>query len=260
MSDKKGFNSIVPDQDERIGARTAPAGGRPVKSRPMPAAGNTSRNNGGGGTSTVWKLLVMILLLITVVAGWFGWQQHQQLTLLQSNFDALNERLASTDDSLSKSGDALLLKIKDQNATLEKHWSEIRKLWGVSNDRNKNKIDKNQKAATGNSSRIAKLEKGTAKLTEISKQQDLNSKQIADVSNSTLGISVDIESIQQRLKSAADQLSAMEQNLKRWQSDVNGRLSKNDEAIESIDAYRRQVNQELLQLRNQLTGGTTTAQ
>ena len=256
MSDKKGFNSIVPDQDERIGARAASATGRPAKSRPIPAAGNAPRNSGGGGAGGVWKFLVVVLFLATAAVSWFGWQQYQQLTMLQASFDNLNERLTSTDDSLSQSEGALRLTINDQKKTLEKHWSEIRKLWGVSNDRNKNKIDKNLKTATSNKQRITKLEKGSDKLAEVAKQQGLNSKQIADVSNSTLGISVDIESIQQRLQSAANQLSTIEQSLKRWQSEVNGRLDKNDEAIDAIDSYRRQVNQELLQLRNQLTGGT----
>ena len=250
MADKKGFNSIVPEQDERIGARGSSAGGRAARPKPAPSPSAGSRSGGAGG---VWKTLVMILLLATAAAGWFGWQQHQQLAALQSNFDELNQRLASTDDSLSKSGDALLLKIKEQKETLEKHWSEIRKLWGVSNDRNKKQISKNEKAVTSNSSRIATLQKSTASLGKLTKQQELNNKKIADISSTSLSVSAEIEDLQQRLQRATDKLRTMEDSFNSWQREVNGRLSKSDEAIESIDAYRRQINQELLQLRNQLS-------
>lgn len=253
MSDNKGFHSIVPEQDERIGARGAAKSGRPARPKPAPAAPGPRGGSAAGG---VWKTLLIALLLVACATGWFGWRQHQQLTALQNNFDELNQRLASTDDSLSKSGDALLLKIKDQRDTLEKHWSEIRKLWGVSNDRNKKQISKNEQAVAANKGRIAGLEKATANLARFSKQQEQNSKKIADINSTALTVSAEIEDLQQRLQDAATLLSSMQQSFKRWQKEVNGRLSESDEAIESIDAYRRQINRELLQLRSQLSGGS----
>ncbi|UTW46401.1 hypothetical protein KFE80_05845 [bacterium SCSIO 12696] len=253
MSERKNLSSIVPDQDERIGARaTGGASARQPKSRPAPAKSNhqPEKHSGGG----IWKVLVVVLFLAALAGGWYGWQQHQQVASLQSSFDELTARLASTDDSLSKSGDALLLKIKEQNQTLEKHWSEIRKLWGVSNDRNKKKIEKNQKDIAVHSNRLAKIDKATAGLDKAVKQSDLNTKQIASINGTLLSSNVDMETLQQQLQQAVQQFNSMESSFKTWQQQVNGRLNQTDEAIDSIDAYRRQINQELLQLR-QGSGG-----
>ncbi|MCV6604094.1 MAG: hypothetical protein OIF34_02245 [Porticoccaceae bacterium] len=245
MPDSKNFNSIVPDQDERIGARGPATAPRQSRSRPSAPAAPQGKASVGGG----WKVLVVLLFLALVAVAWFGWQQQQNLQSLQSNFDQLTERLASTDDSLSKSGDALLLKIKEQNDTLKKHWSEIRKLWGVSNDRNKKSIEKNQKDVAVHSNRLARLDKATAGLDKVITQSDLNSKQIASINSNLLSSSVDMETLQEQLQQALQQLNTMETGLKSWQNEVNGRLTQTDEAIESIDAYRRQINQQLLQLR-----------
>ena len=251
MPDSKNFNSIVPDQDERIGARGPATPPRQPRSRnSAPAAPQAKAATGG-----LWKVLVILLLLVVAAGGWYGWQQHQQLTSLQDSFDQLNDRLASTDDSLSKSGDALLLKIKEQNETLEKHWSEIRKLWGVSNDRNKKKIEKNQKDVAVHSNRLAKLDKATAGLDTVVKQSELNGKQIASINSTLLSANIDMEALQQQLQETVQQLNAMESSLKNWQGEVNGRLTQTDEAIDSIDAYRRQINQQLLQLRQGGAGG-----
>ncbi|WIO73715.1 hypothetical protein QP938_10480 [Porticoccaceae bacterium LTM1] len=250
MADQNGFNSIVPDQDERIGARGNRAGAPKPAARPRPEpSGN------GGGT---WKILVIVLVLVVGAMGWFGWQQHQQLTTLQSSFDNLQARLASTDDSLSKSGAALQLKIKEQEEELGKHWAEIKKLWGVSYDINKKDIASNKDTAAKNTGRIAKLEKSVNTVAQLSKNLDLASKKLAEISASTLAANVEMEDVQQRLRETTDKLNTIDQSFNRWRQDVDKRLKSSEEAVEAIDAYRRQINQELLQLRKQLTGSNSS--
>lgn len=251
MTDQNGFNSIVPDQDERIGTRGNKTGA------PKPAARSRSDSSSGNGGG-IWKILVIVLVLGVGAMGWFGWQQHQQLSTLQSSFDNLQARLASTDDSLSKSGAALQLKIKEQEEELGKHWSEIKKLWGVSYDINKKDIASNKELSTSNTDRIAKLEKSAATVAKLTKELDLASKKIAEISASTLAASVDMEDVQQRLRETSDKLNTIDQSFNRWRLEVDKRLKNSEEAVEAIDAYRRQINQELLQLRKQLTGSNSS--
>ena len=78
-----------------------------------------------------------------------AWLQYQTLAgkhnSLQERFNNLESRLSSTDESVTQSGAAMQLNISKQGDELKKHWSEIRKLWGVTNDINKGKIEKNKK-------------------------------------------------------------------------------------------------------------------
>lgn len=242
--DQRGYNSIVPEQEERIGQR-----------RTVPVSRDKPRSNGGGGGANgVWKTLLVVLLIGVGGVGWFAWQQYQQLNTLQRNFDDLNARLASTDESLSQSGTALQLKIREQGEELDKHWVEIKKLWGISYDRNRKQIEANTKAASGNAARLAKMENLATTVSEVKKQLELDSKKIADISSNALVVSADMEDIQQRLRNVVDKLSALDRAFNQWRSGVDSRLKKNEEALDSIDAYRRQINQELLQLRQKLSG------
>ena len=93
--------------------------------------------------------MILIAFLGLAGAGGFGWLQYQALAgkhnSLQERFNNLESRLSSTDESVTQSGAAMQLNISKQGDELKKHWSEIRKLWGVTNDINKGKIEKNKK-------------------------------------------------------------------------------------------------------------------
>ncbi len=239
---RQGLSGIVPERDERIGQRrTAPV------NRERPAS------HGNGGTGGVWKVLVIVMLLAITAGGWFGWQQYQQLNTLQTNFDGLNARLASTDESLSQSGTALQLKINEQGEELKEHWAEIRKLWGISYDRNRKAIADNTKVASSNTDRLANLEKLATAVSEISKQVESDSKKIVALGGNSLAVSAEMEDIRLRLQNNADKLASVEQSLGQWRDSVGKRIAKNEEALNAIDAFRRQINQELLQLRKKLS-------
>ena len=64
---------------------------------------------------------------------------------LHERFEILDSRLNNTDESVNQSGAAMQINISKQSDQLKKHWSEIRKLWGIANDKNKGKIASNAK-------------------------------------------------------------------------------------------------------------------
>ena len=49
-----------------------------------------------------------------------------------------------------------------------------------------------------------------------------------------------------------DQLNSLEKSLKTSQQDLNTRVASNEDAINAIDAYRRQVNRDIQQIKQQL--------
>jgi len=250
MTERKGFNNIIPDQEDRIGQH------RPVSTGKAPrqgSAGNTARHNTSSTMGGLWKVLVVILVLVAGGSGWFGWQQYQQLTLLQANFDDLTSRLALADESVNQSGAALQLKIQEQGDELTKHWVEIKKLWGISYDINKKQIAENQKIITSHVTQLGKFDSAVKKISAITKNIDVDRKTLLVLSGDALANAAELEALQMSLLESVEKLQVVSQNFMNLKNDLSGRLSELEDAVNSFNAYRRQVNQELLQLRKEIS-------
>ena len=263
MSDKdsdrsfSGMAPIVPERDERIGAGDI-AGKRenkkvPPKTDRRPTSSKENAAQSGGG---FWRLLVVVLLAAIVACGFLVWQQRQQLAMLQTSFDQLQSRISSTDESLSQSGAALSVKLGDHEKALATHWSEIKKLWGVSNDRNKKAIAANTKAVEDYEKSLKGL-----KNSAVARQKDVAAlkaqmadvkKSVATVTSTSLSARLELEEAREQLQTAADRLNGLDKELKQMQNSLSARVAENEEAIEAIDAHRRRVNQDIQQLRQKL--------
>ncbi|MDG2501027.1 MAG: hypothetical protein P8M77_01405 [Porticoccaceae bacterium] len=231
--DKKRINPIVAQRDDMIGRPdSAASNGSPRKEK------NGSNGGGAGGMSEGWKFLVLIAFFGLVGAGGFGLLQYQQLNgnhlALQARFDALESRLSSTDESVSQSGAALQVKISRQGDEIKKHWSEIKKLWGVTNDINKGKIEKNLKDIAFLASKRNALETSVAK----------DSKSLKALSGNYLGLSANVDAANESIRNYADGLNRINNSLSR----IDRELKNNAEAVESMEAFRRQMNQKIYAL------------
>src|SRR5690606_9160809 len=157
-----------------------------VRSRPAasPSRARTPRDPAAGAPA--W-LLYGALLAVLIVAG-FAWQQSRVLADLNARFSQLSARIESTDESLNQSGAALGLKIKEQEEKLAEHWTEIRKLWGVSYDTNRKAIAANTEALEAQKAALstlqANLKKAETSLAALQKSMDTVSKQAAEASQS----------------------------------------------------------------------------
>ena len=247
------LDPIVPESNERIGRGEGRAG-RPTKDRKKIAPDGPSRS--GGGVGWFWKVLVLILLLGLGGLGYLLVQETERLSLLQSRFNELETKIVSTDESLNQSGVMLAVKLKDQEETLGKHWSEIKKLWGVSNDRNRKKIESHEKTIKGQEEIIKGLQASMAarkkdvagltdKLTKMGKSVDTSA-------SASLAAKLEVNDMVGRSQDLVDQLNSLEQSLKTSQQNLKTRVASNEEAINAIDAYRRQVNRDIQQIKQQL--------
>ncbi len=190
------------------------------------------------GLSGGWAFLVWLALLGLIGAAGFAWLEYQHLvgkhqSLLQ-RFDALESRLSSTDESVTQSGAALQIKISRQGDDLAKHWSEIKKLWGVTNDINKGKIDKNRADVAFLSSQLIPLQAAVKKDNKI----------IDSLGESYLGFSADLDAANEHLRTYADGLNSIQKSL----ATTEAQIKNNAEAVESMEAFRRQINQKIYAL------------
>ena len=206
--------------------------------------------------SGAWLYAVATFVVLVVLLSAYLFREIQEMrAILASTQDQssqqlgnLASQLSATDESLNQSSG----KIADD---LKLHESEIRKLWDVSNKRNKEWIEKNQ-------SDISKIEKQRA---EISKSVSAMEAEIAALKKQSQQYALQRNQMQTQLdlasesvkqaeakvaaqKKVIDQVNQMMPSLKTLaavQAKGDGldvRIGEVEAAISAFDAYRRQVN------------------
>jgi len=109
--------------------------------------------------------------------------------------------------------------------------------------------DRNRKAIEQTNNQVAELEKGLASLkSTLEKDQKTLQAALADVKGE-LAVMSEVQESQQAVLSQSRNFAT---DLKTLRSDLTRRVQANEEAIKAIDAFRLQVNRQLLQM-----GGTS---
>ena len=237
--EKKRIKPIVAERDDMIGRSP---------STPRSDGGDNNVSSGQTtGMSGLWKFMVLVAFFGLGGAAGLGWMQYQDLATKHSSllqrFELLESRLSSTDESVTQSGAAMQVTISKQGDQLKKHWSEIKKLWGVTNDINKGKIEKNQKDISFLASKRNTLEESVNK----------DSKKLATLSANYLGMAADVEALAESMRNQSDGLNRINSSV----ALINQRIKNNAEGIESMEAFRRQINQKIYALE-QRSGATLT--
>lgn len=202
-----------------------------------------------GKAKTGSPLLLLIIILLSFCLGglgWFSWQQSHAQALLQQRFDDLAAKIDSTDESLSQSGAALSVKLSDQQAELTKHWSEIKKLWGVANDRNKKAISAVEKSIAQGIKERRQLEKT---LSATGADQKKLTARLSELGSDSLATVARLDELDERVGRLGDSQQKVLQSVDQKQRGFESRLRDTENAIKSIDAFRRQTNQSLDALR-----------
>ena len=200
---------------------------KPVRSE---ALDNRKKRNIGGSSLLFISLLGLINLGGLVILGlWFfnasGYQQETGQSFVQ-RISFLEEEISSMKAVNEESIDSL----EEQTKFIDK---EIRKLWDLSNKRNRKNID----------SLIIQL---TEVKTSFEKLFKSNNSILAKQRARALEIAK-LEKVQADLKIKLTNLNALSES-----SDISEKLKSQEEAIAAFDAYRKQVNRALLELEEKL--------
>ncbi len=238
---------------------------RPSHQSEEPVKAKAARPSAATDGSSIWMAATAFLLVLVLVLGtWF----HRQLSGLQAVVDnrlsesteqlgSLASQLSATDEEVTQTSDQV-------KQTLATHDSEIRKLWDVSNKRNREWIEKNQADIAQLGKQRAELNKALeglrAEMAAISKQ---NEQLVLARNQLQTRIEVQAETVKQldtRLAAQQKQVEAINKLLPALQSlarvesaggGIGNRLTEIEAAINAFDAYRRQVNVRL----DRLDGG-----
>ena len=200
---------------------------KPVRSE---ALDNRKKRNIGGSSLLFISLLGLINLGGLVILGlWFfnasGYQQETGQSFVQ-RISFLEEEISSIKAVNKESIDSL----EEQTKFIDK---EIRKLWDLSNKRNRKNIDSLTIQLTEVNESFEKLFKSN---NSILAKQRARALEIAK-----------LEKVQADLKIKLTNLNALSES-----SDISEKLKSQEEAIAAFDAYRKQVNRALLELEEKL--------
>ncbi len=212
----------------------------------------------GGRFFTVF--FIVILLAACSVLGWQLYLMQQKLikndafvAQVNQQFDLLGHEMNQTGSSFAEIGDETTKKFKFFD-------SEIRKLWDVSNKRNKAAIATNQSNLTRLKKEVGQAAADSKKIVGLHSVMDkrqgvmdkglsrLNSQVAAE--NITLHASIEDHSDQ--LLMVRGELEKLQRMLKAMPGNLSQRVKANTEAVEAIDAARSQMVNSITQLQNRV--------
>lgn len=232
------------DDNGRARAKNAPPGSPPPRNGGPPPRPVSQRP-----VIVRSKLAPVAFVLTVLVAAFAGFtymllQQAQgdlneavaQLRSAEARVAQLEKRFELSDDESSQSLTVVQANVKENS-------SEIRKLWGVSYDRNRkaiSTIEESLKKLQATASTLdEKLQSSVAELSgELRVVSELVDAQQTAISRST-----------QAVQSQESQFAEIAKKLDALDTDLRKKVLANEEAVRSIDAFRLQVNRELLQLK-----------
>ena len=197
--------------------------------RPDLSSNRRARKTGGGGF--LFSSLVLILNsigLIILFLWFFNTSGNQQQA--GQNFV---ERISVLEESIAEKDQQLNTLSEEVDADLKFINKEVRKLWDLSNKRNRKNISENLNSIENLNEKIESIDK---KDEVLSAQQRALTLELARIKN-----------IQDNINSQLDNFDDISPN-----ETGSDRLADIEESIDSFNAYRVQVNQSLLNLREQL--------
>jgi chromosome segregation ATPase len=222
---------------------------------------NAPRQNNFNG------MLVFVIVLMAIMMGIGGYSLYEVQKKLerantlaakgQENVIELERRLNATGTDVSKT----LVSIDNQ---LKINVDEIRKLWDVSNKRNKKWIQDNQLAISANKSNTQQVLNNNSELTRqlgvvVSSFEKLN-KEIRAMQQGMLNDNEELITQMSFVRGQVqDQVIGMK-GVNRQLTSLIGEQKSIQEAIEAIDEHRRQLNKKLSDLNSQvrqLQGGSS---
>lgn len=225
------------------GLRADPRGSAP---RPPVTGRPTGRHEPVHVDAPISRLLLILALCLSAGVGVWSFliqkslgQARVDLGQAQSRIAELERQLSSSDESWSQSSVAMQVRLKDVADKTDTLWKEMDKLWASAWRRNQKDI--------GDQAELLK------------KQDALLKSQAQALAGLRQELQTQAKSLGERAGSLEKSLAARQKALDESLANLNritaeqGALSKrvqtNEEWIESINAHRRQINQQLESLR-----------
>lgn len=233
---------IVPDRDDVASYQ------RQKQSKPKPAERSADsapqgRKSGAGIPVPVFAVLALALL------GWAGYLQWKLLAA-EGRVSNLEQRLSLTDESVNQSSVTLQVKLKDLDAIVTQMRDETLKGQKSSLDKHGSQIAALDKSMRNAQAAINRIDQRAA---EQQKTLDAAKDQLDKVAPTVELTKRKLEEQQATLEGTGDKVK----RLATQQTKLENRIGTNEEWVQSINTFRVQTNRELVNIKQQLSGGKT---
>lgn len=253
----------------------------PQPARQAPVTAKPEGNRGGG------FLLTLILLILAGGVAGLGYlslemkktldAQQAELEQTRGRLAEVSQALALTSDTASEAGQTLMGRLGELEGQASEKYdhfdSEIAKLWTVAYQRNKPQLEEQQKALDAQGKAVESLKQTLAATEKKVSSLEGTQQELASVKQSLASLQSSLDKQQSRIESVSsdtsfalslekDERAAAQQSLEsrvqglqrklESQPDLSRKISSIEQSIQAIDGSRRQFNQSLLQLRDQL--------
>lgn len=170
----------------------------------------------------------LLLLLVVGLAGlgWLVWQQQSAMMLMSEQLTEAHDQVTTLSNQLTDTESTMEATVQDTDESISTNESEIRKLWDVSNKRNKGWIQTNQ-------ANIATLQEQVTQVRQSAMQTETDL-------NTTLANVV----AQQR--DLSDKINVLTQQNAQLSDSLKRQVDENSQTLKAIDVSRQQNNQRIL--------------
>jgi len=257
------MDSLRPERDELDQFKNRKGKGGPKKPVQRPP-----KEKSDSGKSGAFQGFLILLLIVAVGAlGWGYYEQQKRLTTLRAELEDASGfigqsklLLARLEGDLNETGAELEQSGSQVQRKLAFLDSEMRKLWGVSNDRNKKAIQSNSDEISGLRSEIKRLE--TASKKALSEQRQEQTQKLQQLNTRIDQLAETLQGMESRVSLAASEAAvtreSINQEIAKMQSSVGQlgsikkTLQENEQTIASINESRRQLIQRIISLEDEL--------
>ncbi len=218
-----------------------PAPGYSASREHVPAAARTVTVR-----SPLGPIALALALAALALSGYLFWQTRQAQDKFEASLAHLTtteKRVVELESKLSMAGDESTQSMAVLQANVKENASEIRKLWGVSNDRNRKAIEELKATSTRLSKSLQEVDSNLKK-----NREELSGeiKVIADLVDAQQSA---IAKVDRAFTSQSKNITGQLEKIDSLETDMRRRMTATEEAIRSIDAFRAQINREIMQIK-----------
>ena len=215
--------------------------------------GGSRRSSGGSdGLSFSNRIFSVILLLGLAAAGWFLFVQPEELGDERGRLDQANQRLMVLEERLSATDNAMMQEGQDTKEQIGFWQDEIRKLWAVSNERNKKWIKDNERSINKITASIDGVVASTRNIQAAVDRHESAFEQQQGIIDQLASLELQLQQIVRSQRDLVDKVNKVNASFSQIRGDLSGKVNDNVEAIESIDAYRVTLNTKIRELELRL--------
>ena len=190
-------------------------------------------NKGGLFIGFIYVLVFMSIFMLII------WQ-ITETQINNSSTQIINERLSLIEEQMNMFDETNNESITDISSSIQFLDKEIRKLWDLSNKRNKVNIDKLLQESKNLQNSVNNIEKNINK----------NNNSLISMNEKIILISKDIE----RLNSSYEDMSDIDMRLQ----NINTQLMLLDDTVQALNVYKNQLNQTILEIQTQISASQET--